>query len=595
MFLPDGTRYSGQLAAGQPEGSGRLDSPDGLSYVGAFRHGKPSGRSTVLRLDEAGQRHVLYEGHFQDGRPSGVGAVFGEQGAHASDVAYRGELEAGRIKRSALARESSMAEVRAEVSSNDPSAREYIRIQNKATGELRAVTIPGGFRIGDRVEAKIAFRGHTGELAIGDVGTVIGASSSDPEKQLKCRFPHFKELSLLATQISKVPLKVGDAVLCRDSGELWKNGKITSTSPLEVQPLGWAHAFAWSEVRRPQEVLMPGMKVKALQPITYKFPENADLNYEIPADHRGTVEEVDEAGHALVQWEAASLGQRWVRTESFGKLAEDAPEGASQQTTAEAALEVIGRWTQRVFGEGAPPAPSAACTPERTVWDLTAKGAAGGEALLAQGGCVVAFEANPAHVAPAQGTTRSAQVADGRLVLVPGVLATGSVGREAEFWVSQTNPEQSSFSRDAACSGDGSDCKKSFVSVVPCSHLFDRFGPPAYLKLGDGGAGGCFAELQARKARGESLPTFVSAEIPSKVHPALQLRKAGYTKFKLVQRGTGTAEAWGNEARDCGKGAEWLDFQSFQEVAQHLQENADANCPWSADGSTLYDVHASRN
>merc|ERR1719428_2250793 len=104
------------------------------------------------------------------------------------------------------------------------------------------------------------------------------------------------------------------------------------------------------------------------------------------------------------------------------------------------------------------------------------------------------------------------------------------------------------------------------------------------MKMGPA-AGGCFEELEARKARGEDLPEFVSAEIPNKLHPALQLRRLGYTKFKLVQRVPATADAWGSDAVDCGTGAEWQEFPKFQEIAQHMKENgSDAACPWSEDG-----------
>lgn len=263
---------------------------------------------------------------------------------------------------------------------------------------------------------------------------------------------------------------------------------------------------------------------------------------------------------------------------------------------AESGLDVIDSWTQRwPFDTDVKKDPVAGCNPESTAWDLTPDVSLKAHPL-ARTGCVIGLEANPAVVKATQHLAANATGGLTGMRIIHGVLAPGAVGSERKYWVHKRDSRLSSFSKKFTCSGEAK-CKETVVKEMPCSDLFYRFGTPAYIHMG-AGAAGCFEELVARKARGDDLPRFVSAKTPSALHPALKLHKLGYTKFKLVRRETRapTVKAWGDDAVDCGKGADWQDFSSFQGVAESLKENAaDAACPWKSDNSVVYDVHAARD
>ena len=44
-------------------------------------------------------------------------------------------------------------------------------------------------------------------------------------------------------------LKLNERVECRDNGSDWKVGRVTSVTPLMVQPDGYPRGYTWDEVR----------------------------------------------------------------------------------------------------------------------------------------------------------------------------------------------------------------------------------------------------------------------------------------------------------------------------------------------------------
>jgi hypothetical protein len=44
-------------------------------------------------------------------------------------------------------------------------------------------------------------------------------------------------------------LKLNERVECRDNGSDWKVGRVTSVTPLMVQPDGYSQGYTWHEVR----------------------------------------------------------------------------------------------------------------------------------------------------------------------------------------------------------------------------------------------------------------------------------------------------------------------------------------------------------
>ena len=53
-------------------------------------------------------------------------------------------------------------------------------------------------------------------------------------------------------QLSEQPrpcFKLNERVECRDNGSDWKVGRVTSVTPLMVQPDGYSQGYTWDEVR----------------------------------------------------------------------------------------------------------------------------------------------------------------------------------------------------------------------------------------------------------------------------------------------------------------------------------------------------------
>lgn len=155
---------------------------------------------------------------------------------------------------------------------------------------------------------------------------------------------------------------------------------------------------------------------------------------------------------------------------------------------------------------------------------------------LSRGYRVVAIDANPASIASARVRFAPA-LASQRLVLLN--VAMGTTTGTAEFWISQKS-EWSSFDRSLAGKDDMPHWPIQ-IEVTPLDAVFLQYGVPHYLKIDiEGWDHVCVESLSP-----DRLPPYISVEAEcSNDRDALTeaqslrmlhvLRKAGYTRFKLV-------------------------------------------------------------
>ncbi len=66
VIYPDGTRYEGPFAGGEPSGTGMLELPDGGVYEGVFSGGEPNGKGVFTAANGD-----VYRGMFANGYPEG--------------------------------------------------------------------------------------------------------------------------------------------------------------------------------------------------------------------------------------------------------------------------------------------------------------------------------------------------------------------------------------------------------------------------------------------------------------------------------------------------------------------------------------------
>lgn len=75
VIYPDGTRYEGPFASGEPSGTGILELPDGGVYEGTFSGGEPNGNGVFTAANGD-----VYRGTFANGYPEGEMEVTLAQG-----------------------------------------------------------------------------------------------------------------------------------------------------------------------------------------------------------------------------------------------------------------------------------------------------------------------------------------------------------------------------------------------------------------------------------------------------------------------------------------------------------------------------------
>jgi len=173
---------------------------------------------------------------------------------------------------------------------------------------------------------------------------------------------------------------------------------------------------------------------------------------------------------------------------------------------------------------------------------------------LARGFRVVAIEADPL-LADAARVRFAEWISSGRLV----VLNVGIADREgeAEFWISDTNPEWNSF--DRACAGRNNSPHHSVrIPVKPLRSVLAELGAPHYLKVDiEGYDAFCLRDLATLAPA--DRPRFVSWENWDSVSnidgsaqetgSGLQIAgDLGYTRFKLIDQSTLTALSLGFSA-----------------------------------------------
>ena len=150
---------------------------------------------------------------------------------------------------------------------------------------------------------------------------------------------------------------------------------------------------------------------------------------------------------------------------------------------------------------------------------------------LHKGFRVVAIDANPVLVAAAQERFRQ-EITNGRLT----VLNIGIAEQEGtlSFWVNEANDLQSSFNEERA--KRYGPCHEIPVRCVPFSSVLAEHGVPYFMKVDIEGYD-CFCVSSLNP---NDLPKHISVEADGDCDVVGELKKLGYTKFKLVNQHTFT-------------------------------------------------------
>ena len=159
---------------------------------------------------------------------------------------------------------------------------------------------------------------------------------------------------------------------------------------------------------------------------------------------------------------------------------------------------------------------------------------------LRKGFDVVAFEADPKLIALCKARFRK-EIADRRLVIVEGAIASAEAGETVTFYRSSlsvwgtTSPEWAARNRRA-----GETNAAVAIRRIDMDEAFSRYGVPHYLKVDVEGVDTLILEALSRQL---DRPDFISIESEMRSFDGLVrefdlLERLGYTSFNLLQQET---------------------------------------------------------